>query len=60
MRINDSYACFTAPLRASVRVTVACGITEVNPGEAYEAAFDRADAARYRAKSGGKNLCVTA
>ena len=43
-----------------VRVTVSCGITELNPDDAYAAAFDRADAALYRAKSGGKNLCVAA
>jgi diguanylate cyclase len=43
-----------------VRVTVSCGITELKPDDAYEAAFDRADAALYRAKNGGKNLCVAA
>ena len=43
-----------------VRVTVSCGITELHEGDASEAAFDRADAALYRAKHGGKNLCVAA
>jgi len=43
-----------------VRVTVSCGITELHLGEGSEAAFDRADAALYRAKSGGRNLCVAA
>jgi diguanylate cyclase len=43
-----------------VRVTVSCGITEIKPDDAYEATFDRADAALYRAKNGGKNLCVAA
>jgi diguanylate cyclase len=43
-----------------VRVTVSCGITELNQGDATEAAFDRADAALYRAKRGGKNRCVAA
>jgi len=43
-----------------VRVTVSCGVTELLVGDALEAAFDRADAALYRAKDGGKNLCVAA
>jgi len=43
-----------------VRVTVSCGITELDPDDAPEAAFDRADSALYRAKNGGKNLCVAA
>jgi diguanylate cyclase len=43
-----------------VRVTVSCGITELHPDDVLEAAFDRVDAALYRAKHGGKNLCVAA
>jgi diguanylate cyclase len=43
-----------------VRVTVSCGISELHPEEAAETVFDRADAALYRAKNGGKNLCVAA
>jgi diguanylate cyclase len=43
-----------------VRVTASCGITELQENDASEAAFDRADAALYRAKNGGKNLCVAA
>lgn len=43
-----------------VRVTVSCGITELHPDDSFEAAFDRVDAALYRAKHGGKNLCVAA
>jgi diguanylate cyclase len=43
-----------------VHVTVSCGITELHQDDASEAAFDRADAALYRAKNGGKNLCVAA
>jgi diguanylate cyclase len=43
-----------------VRVTVSCGITELREQDAAEAAFDRADAALYRAKHGGKNLCIAA
>jgi diguanylate cyclase len=43
-----------------VLVTVSCGITELQEGEAPEATFDRADAALYQAKHAGKNLCVAA
>lgn len=43
-----------------VRVTASCGLTELRVGDSGNAAFDRADAALYRAKSGGKNLCVAA
>ncbi len=43
-----------------VRVTVSCGLTELQTSDASGSAFDRADAALYRAKHGGKNLCVTA
>jgi diguanylate cyclase len=43
-----------------VRVTVSCGVTELTEQDAPEAAFDRADAALYRAKSGGKNQCIAA
>jgi diguanylate cyclase len=43
-----------------IRVTVSCGLTELRSAELADAAFDRADAALYRAKNGGKNLCVAA
>jgi diguanylate cyclase len=43
-----------------VRVTVSCGLTELKENDVAEAAFDRADRALYRAKHGGKNLCVAA
>jgi diguanylate cyclase len=45
---------------APVQVTVSCGITELHQDDAPEAAFDRVDAALYRAKHGGKNACVAA
>jgi diguanylate cyclase len=41
-----------------VRITASCGITELLAQDSGNAAFDRADAALYRAKSGGRNLCV--
>jgi diguanylate cyclase len=43
-----------------VHVTVSCGITELHQNDVPEAAFDRVDAALYRAKHGGKNVCVAA
>lgn len=43
-----------------VRVTVSCGLTELRAVDAPGAVFDRADAALYRAKHGGKNTCIAA
>jgi diguanylate cyclase len=43
-----------------VRVTVSCGITQLQAGDTPESAFDRADSALYRAKREGKNLCIAA
>lgn len=43
---------------APVRVTVSCGLTTLRQNDTAEAAFDRADAALYRAKRGGKNACI--
>ena len=43
-----------------VLVTVSCGLTELIPGDAAGAAFDRADGALYRAKHAGKNACMAA
>jgi diguanylate cyclase len=43
-----------------VRVTVSCGLTELRSSDGAGAAFDRADAALYRAKHAGKNLCIAA
>ena len=43
-----------------IRVTASCGITELKDREAAETAFDRADSALYRAKNGGRNLCIAA
>ncbi|MGA2187224.1 MAG: diguanylate cyclase [Steroidobacteraceae bacterium] len=41
-----------------VRITSSCGLTDLRTGDTGSTAFDRADGALYRAKHGGKNLCV--
>jgi diguanylate cyclase len=43
-----------------VRITASCGFTDLRPGDTPHSAFDRADAALYRAKHSGKNACVAA
>jgi diguanylate cyclase len=43
-----------------ILVTVSCGLTDLRSPDTVEAAFDRADSALYRAKRGGKNLCIGA
>jgi diguanylate cyclase len=43
-----------------IRVTASCGITEIKENESAERAFDRADAALYRAKDAGRNACIAA
>jgi diguanylate cyclase len=43
-----------------VRVTISCGLTELQAQDQAGAAFERADLALYRAKHSGKNLCVAA
>jgi diguanylate cyclase len=43
-----------------VKVTVSCGVTELRATDFVGTAFDRADAALYRAKNAGKNLCIPA
>ena len=45
-----------------VRVTVSCGVTTLRDTDAGDGGmiFERADAALYRAKDGGRNLCIAA
>jgi diguanylate cyclase len=45
-----------------VRVTVSCGLTTLRDTDTGDATriFDRADAALYRAKDAGRNLCIAA
>jgi diguanylate cyclase len=43
-----------------VLITASCGFTDLRAGDTLDSAFDRADAALYRAKRGGKNVCVAA
>jgi diguanylate cyclase len=42
-----------------VEITISCGISEFQGDDSAEAVFERADAALYEAKRGGKNCCVT-
>ena len=65
MLVADQVRCGVEALRfhfrgTPVRVTVSCGLTELQENDLAGAAFDRADAALYRAKHNGKNLCVAA
>jgi diguanylate cyclase len=65
MLIANQVRCAVEALRfhfrgTPVRVTVSCGLTELQANDVAGAAFDRADAALYRAKHNGKNLCVAA
>ena len=65
MLIANQVRCAVEALRfhfrgTPVRVTVSCGLTELQQNDLAGAAFDRADAALYRAKNNGKNLCVAA
>jgi diguanylate cyclase len=65
LRIADELRIGVSALRfhfrgTPVKVTVSCGLTELRAGDAGGAAFDRADAALYRAKHAGKNLCIAA
>jgi diguanylate cyclase len=41
-----------------VRVTVSCGLTALRDGDTADTVFDRADAALYKAKNSGRNVCV--
>jgi diguanylate cyclase len=65
MRMADDVRMAVESLRfhfrgTPVRVTVSCGITELQSPDSADAAFDRADSALYRAKRAGKNLCIAA
>ncbi len=41
-----------------IAVTVSCGLTELRAEDTAASVFERADAALYRAKDGGRNACV--
>jgi diguanylate cyclase len=43
-----------------VRVTVSCGLTALRDGDSTDTVFDRADAALYKAKNSGRNVCIAA
>jgi diguanylate cyclase len=41
-----------------VQVTVSCGLTAIREGDTADTVFDRADAALYKAKNNGRNVCI--
>lgn len=43
-----------------VRVTISAGLTELREDDSAESVYDRADAALYKAKNGGRNTCIAA
>ncbi|MCP4992859.1 MAG: GGDEF domain-containing protein, partial [Gammaproteobacteria bacterium] len=43
-----------------ITLTVSCGYTEFQDSDTPESVFARADRAMYKAKSQGKNCCVSA
>ncbi len=42
-----------------IPITISCGVAQLREGDTVEAAFERADAALYRAKGDGRNRTVT-
>ncbi len=43
-----------------VALTLSCGVTQLEPGDDFDVAFERADAALYEAKRGGRNRISSA
>lgn len=55
-RLRVRFACEEhEALGPDIRVTASFGVTAWRPGESYHEAFERADAALYEAKNGGRN-----
>ena len=55
-RLRSAVAdCTFGDIAPDLRVTISIGLTEVAPDEPLDRAIDRADAALYRAKHGGRN-----
>jgi diguanylate cyclase len=44
----------------ALRITISCGIAELQQGDTQETVFERADKALYQAKKSGRNQCVIA
>ncbi|MEO1731087.1 MAG: GGDEF domain-containing protein [Pseudomonadota bacterium] len=60
-RIRQSFARLQHDgVSEDVRLTASFGVAMVRSGETYESAFERADAALYRAKASGRNRVVNA
>ncbi len=65
MKVADDLRLAIGALRMHFRgtpvpVTVSCGVTELRSGDTAEAVLDRADSALYKAKDGGRNVCIAA
>lgn len=59
-QLRESVAALKFGFRGTpLRITVSCGLTELRSGDDPQTAFDRADAALYRAKDAGRNCCLS-
>jgi diguanylate cyclase len=63
LRAAEEMRCAVEGLRfhfhgSPVRVTVSCGLTALREGDTADTVFDRADAALYKAKNSGRNVCI--
>ena len=59
-QLRESVAALKFGFRGTpVKITVSCGVTELRDRDDPQTAFDRADAALYRAKAAGRNRCLS-
>ena len=52
---NESYRDFSGNENNEIEVTISCGVAEFGQTDTLDSVLARADAALYRAKSGGRN-----